>query len=730
MTEVGNTAYRIASTKAYDSFKQVRNLSEEIENCVFDFEIELPKKPKDKSKICGYLCADQNKHFPYYDRKWVKKIDNMELDEIVEFPDWYCKMYRLESLRMTKTEFLHQEWGRRREGFFWYNYNEITKKTQLEYVTGTHYFMLQYWYIPTVKKTADGTYIPVRGNPRFTDMNRDWHYVASFAKKNPEADGFLFYGGRRSGKTELVNADMYFETISHEEYKSALQSKNDDDAKEVLRRIVDCWQQLPSFLKPTDTGETDVSRRLVFREPKRRSSKGEKKEYKEVLNSEIEAYPAKETTLDSQVFNYILADEVGKYTSGSASERWNVNRQALYAGAYRVGFSVLTSTVEEMEKGGGEEAKILWDGCEINEDGRPINGLLRLFFPTIYGRFGEYKGKEMVTENGYTNWEVGLKWIESQYKGKKGKDYLSIKRKHPMEWEDMFLTTDETSPFDEYKLITHKKHNKFLFEDSDPLLRGNFVWRGDVPFGEVDWIPSPNGKWERMDWNPKEIVNKKKRLGAHYAPVGKLCYSSLDPFDHMKTKDIKKSKAASHVISLHADFQVPTVVCRYLNRPTSPNIMYNDIMKQCVYYSSMLLTENNKSGIINYFEDKGHLSYLMTDPYETNDSKLVYGMATTGENKRMTLINNLMIYVYDYLGEQEGGTFNNFYFSEDLEQMVRFNPNKWTEYDSVVSLMLLVTAYMTDAQKKKTTFKDYNNNAVDSWVRVHNKNHKFGRSTI
>ena len=233
-----------------------------------------------------------------------------------------------------------------------------------------------------------------------------------------------------------------------------------------------------------------------------------------------------------------------------------------------------------------------------------------------------------------------------------------------------------------------------------------------------------------MDWNPKEIVNKKKRLGAHYAPVGKLCYSSLDPFDHMKTKDIKKSKAASHVISLHADFQVPTVVCRYLNRPTSPNIMYNDIMKQCVYYSSMLLTENNKSGIINYFEDKGHLSYLMTDPYETNDSKLVYGMATTGENKRMTLINNLMIYVYDYLGEQEGGTFNNFYFSEDLEQMVRFNPNKWTEYDSVVSLMLLVTAYMTDAQKKKTTFKDYNNNAVDSWVRVHNKNHKFGRSTI
>lgn len=723
--------YQKDCSDAWYAFKQERVLAKEVKSCVFDRGITLPEKPKHLSTICNYAASVKNRHFPYYERNWVKEIDDLEeIDDTFEVPDWYKKAFFYKDDVMSKRDFLREEWRRRREGFWWYNYNEATKKTHLEYITGTHYFTLQYWYIPIAKKTASG-YINVRSNPRFTDMNRDWHYALAEAKKSDIDDGMLFYGGRRVGKTFLVAADMYFETISHKEYKAAIQSKNDDDAKEVLRRVVDSWQTLPNFLKPVDTGETDVTRRLVFREPKKRSSKGVKKEYQEVLNSEIEAYNAKETTLDSQQFNYILADEVGKYTGGSASERWNVNRQALYSGAYRIGFSLLTSTVEEMEKGGGEEAFKLWDGAEVKEyDGveKSSNGLLRLFFPTIYGRLGNYNGQEIVTENGYTNFKVAEAWIKAEYAGKKGRDYLSIKRKHPMEWEDMFLTSDETTPFDEYKLITHKKHNQFVFEDTgNPLLKGDFVWRGGVPYGDVDWIPNPNGKWERMDWQPAELVNKKKRLGGQFAPEGILTYSSLDPYDHMKTKGDNKSDAASHVITLHADFKVPTVVCKYLNRPTSPNIMYNDILKQCIFYSSMLLTENNKSGIINYFEDKGHLPYLMEDPYEKNANKMVYGLATTGENTRITLINNLMAYVYDYIGEQEDGSYNDFCFNSDLDEMIRFNPSKWTEFDSTVSLMLVVTAYITQKQKKKQVFKEHNSNMADNWVRVYNKDHKFGR---
>ena len=729
-----NLKYKRDCSEAYKNFRHKRDLSKLVKNCVWDGDIQLPTKPKELSNICGYGVPQKERNFPYYDKEWVKEIDNKDLDDLIELPEWYLKRFQPKQLSITKANFLHQEWERRRYGFWFYNYNELTGKTHLEYVTGTHYFTLQYWLVPIAKKLDNGRVINVRSNPRFTDMNRDWHYALEWTKRSAGFDGMLFYGARRIGKTFIVTADMYFETISHKEYMSAIQSKNDDDAKEVLKRLVDSWQRLPQWLKPVDTGETDVRNRLVFREPKKRSSKGEKKTYKEVLNSEIESFSAKETALDSQQFNYILGDEVGKYVNGSASERWNVNRQALYSGGYRVGFGLLTSTVEEMEKGGGYEAKILWDGAELIETDDGVitssNGLMRLFFPSIYGRIGEYMGEEMVTPNGYTNWEVGEKWIASQYAGKKGKDYLSIKRKHPMEWEDMFLVTDETSPFDEEKLLMQKKHNEYILENRNPLIRGNFVWRNGVPFGEVDWIPNERGKFLRYDWNPKDSINEKKLIGRTFHPKSNICWASLDPYDHMAVKDMgRSSSAAAHVITMSAEFNVPTFVCQYVNRPKSPNVMYNDILKMCVYYSSTLLTENNKSGIINYFEDKGHLGYLMTDPYEKDDRKMVYGMSTTGENRRAQLIDNLITYVYDYVGEQEDGTYNTFPFQELIKDMVSFNPAKWTPHDLTVSAMLAVTAYMTGKRKimSKPVYKE---SKLDDWFRVYNKQHKFGGSTI
>jgi len=57
-----------------------------------------------------------------------------------------------------------------------------------------------------------------------------------------------------------------------------------------------------------------------------------------------------------------------------------------------------------------------------------------------------------------------------------------------------------------------------------------------------------------------------------------------------------------------------TFVCQYIHRPPTAKIFYEDMLKMCVYYGCQMLFEDNKIGIMHYFEDRGYSQFLMWLP--------------------------------------------------------------------------------------------------------------------
>ncbi len=80
--------------------------------------------------------------------------------------------------------------------------------------------------------------------------------------------------------------------------------------------------------------------------------------------------------------------------------------------------------------------------------------------------------------------------------------------------------------------------------------------------------------------------------------------SGNDPYDHDVTVDGTKSNAASYVFRM-ANPIYPRdsnmFVCEYIARPPTSYLMYEDMLKQCIFYGCQILTEDNKPGLINWF---------------------------------------------------------------------------------------------------------------------------------
>ena len=139
----------------------------------------------------------------------------------------------------------------------------------------------------------------------------------------------------------------------------------------------------------------------------------------------------------------------------------------------------------------------------------------------------------------------------------------------------------------------------------------------------------------------------------------------------------------------------------YLARPPVPEVFYEDIIKQCVFYGWKALIENNKPGLINYMRRTGFLNYVMTtkqrDYTKTNSRTNVEGIAMSGELVRQAAIDKLVTHIYHHVGnisqdaQQKMGippteNLPGFcYFDELLTDWLNFDINKWTDYDLTVA---------------------------------------------
>lgn len=613
--------------------------------------------------------------------------------------------------------------------------------------------------IDRTKKTLKGGWKP---NHRYVvAINRvDSVPVRCIAVENEDRSYLCTKSYIVTHNTQRAISYEYEKVSKTKDSQGGIQSRNDTDAKKVFGKIVYGWRNLPPFFKPTDTGEKNPARTIRFDEPRHRDSKNQNKEYSESLHSWIDYENAKEGAYDGQPQLINIQDEIGKISKEEGIdllERIRVVRECCVKGSTVVGKIIGTTTVEEMEKKGGRQAKDLWDrstvldteACSMpqiyktkkarDENGFTLSGLYRHFKPSYMGLWGTDTDKTpFIDRYGYSQVDRAKAYLERRRSNKTGADLSSEKRKYPIVVTDCWVSDSKKSVFDTTRIEQQIQHNQSLPDSL--LVRGNFMWKDGIKDSIVVWQPMPEGRW-LVAWLPKvEDRNKHIVIYGKKRPANtEIGCFGLDPYDHKITVDNRKSDAASYGFR-QFDPMSPSesgiFISEYVNRPKLPEILWEDMILQAVFYGWQTHIENNRIGTINYFRMRGYYEYLMDRPEETQKDVVQgkeqeKGTPMTGEEARMALIYATESYIGSKVGliEEEGKTpyYGKCYFNRLLTDWLDFDfDQKWTKFDCMVGAGFALLGSRKRVLKKTESkpmhlFQKYSNKGMVS-KRVDMKN--------
>jgi hypothetical protein len=652
-----------------------------------DIEITLPKKPG-KSKILFSSKVKKN-------QKW----------ERLELPEGFRWDKPQEEYTDEEVDWIMADADRRLNGVWFMNNGVPT------YITGLHYFYIQWCKIDI-------------GYPEYRDRDRRFFTYWQACIVDPKCYGMIMVKHRREGAT-FKGAAIVLEYVTRtRNANGGLLSKTGKDAKEFFYKLVKMFRSLPAFYQPMIAGTDNPKTVLEFDKPGERITKETRTvQLSDALESKIEWGNTAENSFDSYKLARFVCDEGGKWEEANVYKNWQVVKPTL---SNRIlGKAFFPSTVNEMTRKGGENFKVLWDGSDPNvrpANDRTTEGLYRYFTPAYDGL--EMGNEVFIDEYGNSVIETPKKpvmGINGQWITIGSKDFLQNirdslanntnalaehKRQYPWTPEEAFRIETNNCAFDAERLYQQREWNDLYA--SRLVTSGNFVWKNG--FGsEVNWIPSRTGRWKATWWPDLEHQNLVEAGSMGKLRPGNITtiVAGADPYDHSKTTDPRGSKGASYVFRTYNPAVEGTYqfVCQYVHRPSHVFEFYEDILKQCIFYGCQILVENNKIGLLNWFEDKGYKHYLMARPESTHTQssrrQKSFGIPTSGDVVRDGLINNLEKYVVDCCGyDQETGEGGTLFFSELVDDLLVFEAWDWQKYDATVAAGLTLLATQKAVRKK------------------------------
>lgn len=579
------------------------------------------------------------------------------------FPDDYDKKRKEEDARRKVNsnyidwelqQFRDQEWDRRINGFWFMNNGVPT------YITGTHYFYLNYWYI-----SADVN----DGYPLYWEIDRQYFYFWDYCIENPESFGMLVVAPRRVGKTAKSTCLMAEPCLRRREFNGGIQSKTDDDAETVVFQgsFMKGFLKLPDFFVPTydTTRGKRVKNNLKF-EPK----KGE--ENKRHLGGWINYRSGDAIAYDGTKLGRYIGDEVFKTKDVDIRERWNVVKFCLMGPSREIrGKAILTSTVEQIE-GQIEEYIRFWDDSNpenLDELGRTKTGLFRFYMPADQIRNTDKYGFAPIEQN-------RIRILKEREAVKDDPiEYNSLVRKDSLSIEEAFRFSTKHCVFDSVKI---QDRLSIISWRDDNYETGEFVWTNGERDTEVEWRPKKDGKWKfrNRGLDLEDIYVGKTKKGDRYYPRNGLRFAiGCDPFDVDNPVDkYKASDGAMYVFykyDANSEFISNSFVLEYIHRPPAVDIFFEDVLMTAVFFGTQVLVENDKRGLVNYFKHRGYDQFLMR----------MSGRKDPGLPRRAEVGRRIMEYTNDYIYYN----VNKVFFPNLLKDWLNYDPSNTTKFDAAMA---------------------------------------------
>lgn len=536
--------------------------------------------------------------------------------------------------RMTpkqKQEFIDLEYNRREEGYWFYNNGVPT------YITGTHYFYLNYWQ----PKNQPLEY-------RYTD--REFFLLWDWVVQQKHIHGMIFIKRRREGASTKAGCINYNMVSQYKNVTSGIQSMEEKHARMLFSdMIVNPFvrlSRLAPFFKPRHTGNTRPKEEIHFAIPPERITKKKLSEAaaeidswgedtfmddSASLESRITFGPAGEKHYDGHELIFYWGDEIGK-TGGKVDvhRRHQIVKHSVEKNDKIVGKILYTSTVEEMEKDGAEACKKIWDESspeELKKHGETTSGLVQYFNPAWRGYKLDRYGNDKLDETGYPEGKKILEARRKRYQDRGDRDGLnSYMRKFPFSVNEAFLPAASQCLFD--SMIIDNRHleiTELEAEGAAPYVKGKLRWVQQIrPTGHnehikprVQWVPDPDGfflisrefdidKTNQLVWDTH--LSRWKPAATHKFIGG------VDPYDYsVSSNRSTESKGAGAVFSRYnplEEDEAGRFVMIYKGRPNTNKDFYDDMVKMSVFCGCEVVIEKNKVRCFDYFNDYGWGSFV------------------------------------------------------------------------------------------------------------------------
>jgi len=611
----------------------------------------------------------------------MKKWDSYEKNKKDDDTDFYDE--KLE-------EYKRQEWDRRLNGFWFYNNGVPT------YITGSHYFYLQWWQIDI-------------GYPKFRHPDLEYFYFLQYCIEDPNCMGMLEITKRRFGKTFRGGLFVTEYTTRTKMTNGTIQSKTGADAKKVFSKaVVNPFRRLPRFFRPEYDMSLGVNPKseMRFEKTNVRGKKANDNVNKDELGSTIVHYSAEPLAQDGQKVHRAFQDEWAKTYECDIYDRHEVLRYCVVDDEGNIiGKILYSSTVEQLdsEKDGVQEAAIkLWndsDQLKKRDNGRTSSGLYRFFMTADRAKNFDIFG--------YPNIEKTVKEILADRETVKHnqKSWAARVRKEARTIDEAFYAGNDKCEFNAENIIRHIKDC-----ESDPaywrkmrLVQKKWneksIYKGqqDIEKTSVSPMDDENGGWKILEFPNKENLIESFGDGS-FAPLNKTMYQiGVDTTQDREAIDgsnpaiivFKKSCIVNIDGQQIESGMYPVAVW---DNPTRMDIHFDDeVLKACIWYGCTAAYEvDRRNDFLRFFRGKGCADFLEWTPKIMMNP--VKNKAPEPGQRSGDPFQISKWYVDGDSLVEYNGHVHRIRYVPLLNQLLKYNHNDRTKSDLVVALQMALGA--------------------------------------
>lgn len=598
-----------------------------------------------------------------------------------------------------RAEFANREWERRMAGV-WIWLNEKGEK-KLFYLTGLHYFMLQWW--------------PVTFKMEYRDVHRELFYWIQYWMEDPYSLGGVFGTHRQWAKSVILGV-WGIEGVTRTPFGHlGEQGETAESIKSFYsKHQLFGFKRLIDFFTPEYDKNGLQTNGIDFVVSGKRNKRLSEEELGLGIEAHVDYGKADVNRYNGQTLTHYIGEESGKVKEVPVYDRHIAVSSALRE---RNGKAFHASTSDDIDPKCKTFKKMVMDS-DFNQrmpNGETKSGLYFAFMPAQYSFNGR---KVEFDEYGFPNTEENMKVIMAMRKELEDDPaaYTMFCRKYPTTITEYFYVDSNKCQFDARVLqdaVQRCDENPHLF------VRGNLVWQGGKRFGKVVWeADQANGKFQLSQMpdmaDQNQILDKGESMGSYrFSCQNDQKYASgTDPiqfkvvqlagggsrrsnavfyikrkYDHLLEGELTPALKQERRDNKYA-YKTGIPVMRYGNRPLDPDEYFEDSLMACWFFGIRMLIEKTCGELmIKYFENAGCADFVMDRPAITRTSdrynQETQGIAASAASTQM--YTNMISKDVKYFGHR-------YPFRELPEDLLQFDPYNTLEYDDSVAWGLTLIA--------------------------------------